>query len=109
MGVAGGKAGAPNLAWREATDGTRTELPIFFDIEIRPGEKLVSEGCGGGGFGDPLRRDPGKVLEHVRAGLISPEKADENYGVVLTSRDNGFDVDTAATEIKRSKMTTAAQ
>lgn len=109
MGVAGGKAGAPNLAWREAADGKRTELPIFFDIEIRPGEKLVSEGCGGGGFGNPLRREPGRVLEHVRAGLITPGKADEDYGVVLLNTDNGFDVDIDATEIKRSKMATASQ
>jgi len=37
----------------------------------------------GGGWGEPLDRDPARVLEDVKAGLISPQQAEKTYGVVL--------------------------
>jgi len=50
---------------------------------------------GGGGFGDPLERDPALVLADVRRGLVSPGRARADYGVALTA---GLDaVDEAAT------------
>jgi N-methylhydantoinase B len=46
------------------------------------GEVIRLWGGGGGGFGDPLDRDPAAVAEDVGAGLVSPERAREVYGVV---------------------------
>ena len=40
---------------------------------------------GGGGFGDPMERDPELVAEDVREGYVSPTVAHNVYGVVLTS------------------------
>ena len=37
----------------------------------------------GGGFGDPKKRDPDRVRRDVRNGLISPERAQEVYGVTV--------------------------
>ena len=38
---------------------------------------------GGGGHGSPLTRDPVRVAADVREGYVSPERAREDYGVVL--------------------------
>jgi N-methylhydantoinase B len=55
---------------------------------------------GGGGFGDPLERDPGAVWEDVEDGLVSPESAESVYGVALAS--GGPDL--AATERRREQL-----
>jgi len=39
--------------------------------------------CGGGGYGDPIEREPGMVLEDVRQGLVSRQWAEKIYGVVM--------------------------
>jgi N-methylhydantoinase B len=39
---------------------------------------------GGGGWGDPLDREPAKVLDDVLDELVSPAAAEREYGVVLT-------------------------
>ena len=39
---------------------------------------------GGGGWGDPLLREVDKVVYDVECGLVSPESARDDYGVVLT-------------------------
>ena len=52
---------------------------------------------GGGGHGDPLARDPERVLADVREGAVSPEAAERDYGVVLAQRDRSWVVDEAAT------------
>ena len=39
---------------------------------------------GGGGYGDPLARDPERVLADVREGHVSAAAAERHYGVVLT-------------------------
>ncbi|MDT6942435.1 hydantoinase B/oxoprolinase family protein [Brucella pseudogrignonensis] len=104
-GTAGGKAGAPNLAWKQTSDGQLVELPIFFDVEIKPGERLVSEGCGGGGYGRPTERDPAKVLRSVEDGLITVESARETYLVEITATSTGFAIDIDATRALRSAKT----
>jgi N-methylhydantoinase B len=54
---------------------------------------------GGGGFGDPMERDPELVAEDVREGYVSPTVAHNVYGVVLTSTG---DVDVYATRLRRA-------
>ncbi len=52
-GVRGGSPGAPTRITKVAADGTRTDLGITIDVTLKPGERLISEACGGGGYGDP--------------------------------------------------------
>jgi len=85
-------------------EGHRHELPISVDTVIEPGEKLVSEGCGGGGFGNPLDRDPARVAASLRAGRITGERAASVYGVVLSGRTGPVEVDPAATAELRKRM-----
>ena len=50
---------------------------------LRKGDVFERVACGGGGFGDPLDRDPQMVLADVQKGLVSLRCAEEIYGVVL--------------------------
>jgi N-methylhydantoinase B len=82
-GVRNGLAGATPDAWKLDVDGARVELPKAAAVAIEPGESVVSVSGGGGGYGDPLDRDPALVLEDVLEGWVSPTCAERVYGVVL--------------------------
>jgi N-methylhydantoinase B len=47
---------------------------------IPDGDRLVLELPGGGGMGDPYRRDRALVARDLRDGLITPEQAVADYG-----------------------------
>jgi N-methylhydantoinase B len=53
-------------------------------MQIRAGERFACIGPAGGGYGDPLARDPALVRDDVADGLLSTEAARRDYGVVLT-------------------------
>ena len=50
---------------------------------LAPGSVVELRTGGGGGFGNPLERDPERVCEDVRDGYVSLEAAGRDYGVVL--------------------------
>jgi N-methylhydantoinase B len=105
-GVRGGLEGSRGDAWKLGADGNRVEVPKQAAIELRPGERIVSISCGGGGYGDPLDRDPAFVLEDVLEGWISPERAGSVYGVVLRGEPGSdeLEVDAEATRARRSEL-----
>ena len=70
-------------------------------MQIRAGEKFACVGPAGGGYGDPLARDPRRVREDVADGFVSVEAAKHGYGVALTAA--GI-VDEAATGRLRREM-----
>jgi N-methylhydantoinase B len=91
----------------------RGQVPVEFDEldgELEPksseetylkkGDVFERVACGGGGFGDPLERDPALVLADVQRGLVSRRCAEEIYGVVLSYELKT--VDYAATEQRRA-------
>jgi len=49
----------------------------------QPGNVIQFESAGGGGYGNPLQRDPQAVAADVVNGYVSIEKAREDYGVVI--------------------------
>lgn len=61
------------------------------------GDRVYLESSGGGGWGDPLNRDPNKVLDDVLDEIVSPEAAEDIYGVVI----RGGVIDEEATAILR--------
>jgi N-methylhydantoinase B len=67
-------------------------------------DALVVVCAGGGGFGDPLERDPLFVLRDVEAGLITRSMAGRAYGLVLASDDVGGAIDPAATKALRHSL-----
>jgi len=61
---------------------------------------------GGGGWGDPLEREPELVARDVTEGRVSQQAARDDYGVVLRTRapSDGYDLDAAATAKLRSDL-----
>ena len=55
--------------------------------KIPPGERLIVELPGGGGFGHPRRRDRTAILADVQAGYVSPDAAREVYGLDTGEND----------------------
>jgi N-methylhydantoinase B len=71
-------------------------------IPLPEGSLLVDYVAGGGGFGDPIERDPNAVLEDFRRGWVSREVAERTYGVILSTA--GKAVDEAATKRRREEI-----
>ncbi len=71
------------------------------------GDVCRLERPGGGGFGDPLARDPERVLAGVLEGAVSAAAAEREYGVVLTAAGGSWRVDEAATRARRAEMVRA--
>jgi N-methylhydantoinase B len=84
-GLYGGRAAQPNDGWLVRANGERFMLPSKFDaMRLEPGDMFVMRTGGGGGWGDPFERDPNRVLQDVRTGLLTTEQARERFGIVLT-------------------------
>ncbi len=58
---------------------------------FRKGDVVYMKMASGGGYGDPLERDPQLVLEDVIDGLVSEQAAREVYGVVLDEQKEAAD------------------
>lgn len=113
IGVAGGWPGggsgfavlpeAEARALAALGGGRRVPMPdAAMRVVAGEAELLVSQG--GGGFGDPLERDPAAVADDVLAGLVSAGVARERYGVVLHEGDGPPVVDPAATVAARDAI-----
>ena len=103
-GVNGGEPGARGRKWLERADGTTEVLPAArcHDVPVDRGDLLHFVTWGGGGWGDPLARDPDLVGLEVRRGLVTADGA-RRYGVVC---DEAGAVDVAATETLRERRWT---
>jgi N-methylhydantoinase B len=96
-GLFGGKHGAKAQFLVSGKNGNPFGL-----TRMNPGDVIVMDAAGGGGFGDPLDRDPEMVQEDVIQGYVSLEKAREDYGVVIDPAT--MKADLAATENLRRSM-----
>jgi N-methylhydantoinase B len=82
FGVFGGHAGAANHLEFELPNGTAVTPRVKDKLENLPRGTLLRQWAGGGGgYGDPRKRDPERVRAQVRDGLLSPTKAAEVYGL----------------------------
>lgn len=99
-GVRGGANGsAANGFVQDVATGELTEAPTVTRLDLQPGQRMVSYSAGGGGYGDPLDRDPELVLVDLVDKRISAEAALNSYGVVI---DGGV-LDTDATSAERDR------
>ena len=101
-GVAGGRAGRTGrVLLNPGTAGERELPPLGDGITVARGDLLRFETCGGGGWGDPLTRDPERVREDVARGFVTPRGAREDYGVVMGALT--LDIDKTATDEERGR------
>jgi len=98
-GLFGGKHGAKAQFLVNGQPGNPFGL-----TRMKPGDVIVIDVAGGGGFGDPLDRDPEMVQEDVVQGCVSLEKAREDYGVVIDPATMKADLK-ATDELRRSMRT----
>jgi N-methylhydantoinase B len=98
-GLAGGSPGACTEFLVHRLDGTVEELdPNSAGTPVRDGEWFEMRLSSGGGFGDPVDRDPAAVAADVAAGRFSTAEAAEIYGTVLDAHNQ---VDEPATTARR--------
>jgi N-methylhydantoinase B len=83
-GLLGGKEGAPG----EVTlgDGKKIHAKALKDLDVN--EVVHINLPGGGGYGNPFKRDPEKVLWDVIEGYVTAEEAEAKYGVAVAYRGN---------------------
>jgi N-methylhydantoinase B len=105
-GVEGGRAGQPFRVTVDPGGSGERVLPGLVDDEPIPAGTLVRvETTGGGGWGDPLDREPAQVVLDVVQGKVSARAAREDYGVVLAeSADDQAGHDANATASLRRKL-----
>ena len=85
FGILGGESAAPVGSYIQE-DGKDRPFPTPGKVGGHPmqeGDIIVLQSAGGGGYGDPLTRDPEAVLEDVVEGYVSVEQAKESYGVIV--------------------------
>lgn len=120
LGIAGGYPGATNtLAIKRNTnldallkqgvipasmsglDGGDMEHPAPFTYTyLDANDVFECSGGGGGGFGDPIERRPEEVARDVERGLLTPERAELDYGVVF----DGAEIDLKETGRLRDEI-----
>jgi len=104
-GVLGGLDGARSINLKRSANGEVTRLPSFHHEICRPGEAVLGVTGAGGGYGNPLDRDPQRVAATVNRQWLSVERAESIYGVALRPAANGveFEVDDARTSSLRRR------
>ena len=80
LGRNDGRPGAPGRIRIQDGRGVGPELPGKGEFRIEPGQTLIFETPGGGGYGDPRKRARAAVREDVANGLVSIEAARSDYG-----------------------------
>lgn len=101
-GLFGGKPGAPssNIINPGESQHRLPSLPVV-PVTLQKNDVFRHVMAGGGGYGDPMDRDPERVLSDVIDGLVSARQAREAYGVVVTN-DALPTIDMAATTALRA-------
>ncbi|MEJ8574992.1 hydantoinase B/oxoprolinase family protein [Microbaculum marinum] len=73
---------------------------------VHTGDRVTVRPAGGGGYGNPLDREPERVLADLRDGYISEASARDHYGVIVDTAT--WTVDAAATAERRTTLAAAS-
>jgi N-methylhydantoinase B len=105
-GLFGGREGACFKSTITRADGTVTEMPSKGAAAVvHRGDRVLIRCAGSGGYGDPLEREPERVLKDVTDGYVSAASARDHYGVVLSADNRKFDA--SATAALRQRLRAA--
>jgi N-methylhydantoinase B len=104
-GLRGGREGAPSFNIINPGSGQRIVPALMTDVEpLRRGDLYRHTMAGGGGYGDPLDRDPAQVRWDVIEEKVSADAARREYGVVIGDAGGDIVVDVAATAGLRERL-----
>jgi N-methylhydantoinase B/oxoprolinase/acetone carboxylase alpha subunit len=78
--MAGGGKGGLARSWIARADGSEDIIPSKTVTRMQPGDRLVIETAGGGGYGAATRRHPAAAAADVADGKVSAEAARATYG-----------------------------
>lgn len=100
-GIDGGHSGTPGaFILNPGIDVERIIPAVSASFALEPGDVFSVRTPGGGGFGDPLNREPDEVLQDLLEGRISERSASEDYGIIV--RDGQLD-DNATSRLRKKK------
>ena len=109
LGIQSGRFRYPPEGLFSGKNGSRAQFLINEErgnpyglTQLKPGDVVVMDAAGGGGYGDPLERDPELIENDVADGYVSVEGAKEDYGVVINRAT--MEVDKEATDNLRASM-----
>src|SRR5690606_16313003 len=85
-GLYGGKPGASSMNVMAVDEGEAVAMPGKATLNFASGQRFGMTTAGGGGWGDPLDRDPMAVFIDYEDEYVSAEAALVDYGVVLGSK-----------------------
>jgi N-methylhydantoinase B/oxoprolinase/acetone carboxylase alpha subunit len=118
-GVRGGLPGRPGRSIRNygradeevlgGWAGNEWRMCSFSNRLLGIGDTFTNEAPGGGGWGDPLERDPAFVLEDVHDGYVTVAGALRDYGVVIMEDGHDFRIDHEATREERRRRRDASR
>jgi N-methylhydantoinase B len=91
-GLQGGKPANPTRNILNP-DGENRAMPAKFSMTLRRGDVILHEQPGGGGFGDPLTRDPERVAADFANDKITADFARREHGVVIDTSTGKVDVE----------------
>jgi N-methylhydantoinase B len=110
-GIEGGLPSLPHGVWlNPGSEGERFLGAVFSNVPIVAGDMFTRPSAGGGGYGDPLDRDPDDVCEDIADGYVSIGRALKDYGVVIREIDadlSEYEVDREATAAARTAQAAA--
>ena len=102
-GLWGGGPGAPSTTAVKVPGAPSFEPKRFPEmLPVEAGTEIIMTSAGGGGWGKPWERAPGRVLSDVLEGYVSASQAESEYGVVLDA--SGRAVNERATTEMRAQM-----
>jgi len=108
FGISGGlNGGGSMLIVNKGTEREFNAGMYATGVSLKAGDRIYYSSSGGGGFGDPLDREPALVLDDVMDEWLSVEAARNYYGVVIEVVDEeacDYRVDEPATEKLRTEM-----
>jgi N-methylhydantoinase B len=90
-GVLGGRPGVGCGTWKRRRDGKLERQPDFDHVTVSEKEAVHYRSCAGGGYGDPHRRDPARVLDDINRRWLSVGAARKFFGVAVRQAANGVD------------------
>jgi len=107
-GVRGGQDGLRCRHWKVGANGQEDELPNISVLKVRKDEYVKGNQAGGGGYGDPLERDPRRVLHDVLERYETLERARDLYGVMFVGQgQDAIAIDEVATARRRAELKAA--